>query len=375
MAAAQQQQQGGDSSLAPFWIVAAIFIFGWAIWSFAHAQIVSFIFEIRLIEAKLIGLFSHDIQNVVATIKNTSPESATFTQVTSISELIGDYLKYPIAVILGLFSIAMYFGHSGLHYKKTYNMQYLLDEEKVNWPQITPIAKLDLVNTELHIGPWAMGLTPMQFAKKHQLLQLERVLPVGGFSSAQAKIVATLRREDAYRIFTLQLGRYWTNVESLNIHTKALFAVFAARANRDREGATNLLLKIASSAASGKLDFSGAEELLKKHKDNNAVTKVIQSHAFVFTVMASMLLLARTDGVLASADFLWLKAVDRSLWFVLNSVGRQTPFSEVAGPIAHWIAERTIGHKLNVPMVEEAVKALDLAIQEVVYVPDENEQV
>ena len=58
---------------------------------------------------------------------------------------------------------------------------------------------------------------------------------------------------------------------------------------------------------------------------------------------------------------------------MLNSVGRQVPFPEVAGPFAHWIAERLVAHKLNVPMVEEAVKALEVAIKDIVYVPDDNE--
>lgn len=376
MAAPQQQGGGGgDNSLAAFWIVMAIFIFGWALWSFAHAHIVAFIFEIRLLEVKLISLFSHDVLKVGSTIKSTAPENVSFDQLADISSQIGDYLRYPTAIILGVLALAIYFGHANLQFKKSYNMQRLVDEEKVNWPQITPTSKLDLVSADIDVGPWAMSLTPMQFAKKYNLLQLERVLPSDAFSSQQAKVVATLRREEAYQIFALQLGRYWVDTNSLNIHTKALFAVFAARASRDREGATNLLLQIAASAASGKLDFSGAEELLKKHKDNKAVIKTIQNHAFIYTVMASLLVLARTDGVLATADFLWLKPIDRSLWFMLNSVGRQTPFSEVAGPFSHWIAERTIGHKLNVPMVDEAVKALEIAIQDVVYVPDEDEQV
>ena len=55
-----------------------------------------------------------------------------------------------------------------------------------------------------------------------------------------------------------------------------------------------------------------------------------------------MLVAARTDGVLASAEFLWLKPVDRQLWFMLNSIGRRTPFVEVSAPYAHWLVERRL---------------------------------
>ena len=87
--------------------------------------------------------------------------------------------------------------------------------------------------------------------------------------------------------------------------------------------------------------------------------------------MASMLEEARQDGVQASADFLWLKPLDRRLWYTLNTVGRQTPFIEVAGIFAHWIAEKEAQRRLRVPMVEEATNAVELALKDVVYRPDE----
>ena len=34
------------------------------------------------------------------------------------------------------------------------------------------------------------------------------------------------------------------------------------------------------------------------------------------------------------------------LWYTLNTVGRQTPFLEVAGIFAHWIAEREAGRRV-----------------------------
>jgi intracellular multiplication protein IcmP len=56
---------------------------------------------------------------------------------------------------------------------------------------------------------------------------------------------------------------------------------------------------------------------------------------------------------------------------MLNTVGRQTPFVEVAGPFAHWVAEKQIGRRLLVPMVEEATNALELSLKEIIYHPDE----
>ncbi len=119
------------------------------------------------------------------------------------------------------------------------------------------------------------------------------------------------------------------------------------------------------------LNFKGVDELLKKHYNTKAVQKIVQGHAYVLTVMAAMLKGARDDGVQASADFLWLKPMDRRLWYTLNTVGRQTPFIEVAGIFAHWRAEQEAQKRLVVPMVEEATNAVQLALKEVLYKRDE----
>src|SRR5262249_22032318 len=153
------------------------------------------------------------------------------------------------------------------------------------------------------------------------------------------KPAITLKHGAAHRIMTLQLGSMWTDLAKLPIHIQALFAIFAARTNRDRAAADQLLLQISKSSENGHLDFTGTQELLAKNANNKLVRRVVGRHAYVYTVMASLLELSRIDGVLASAEFLWLKPLDRKLWYVLNTVGRQTAVPEIAGAYAHWLAE------------------------------------
>ena len=89
--------------------------------------------------------------------------------------------------------------------------------------------------------------------------------------------------------------------------------------------------------------------------------------------MASMLEGARNIGVLASAEFIWLKPIDRGLWYMLNSVGRSTAVAEICGAYAHWIAESRNNGPLFAPMVGEAIKGLEIALTELIYHPDEEE--
>src|SRR5262249_46139657 len=158
-----------------------------------------------------------------------------------------------------------------------------------------------------------------------------------------------------------QLGSLWQGVDALPPHTKALYAAFSARIEHDTDACLAYLAKLARSAAKGTMDYSDTEEYLKKYK-SKAADLCQGKHAYVLTVMAGMLMLARADGVLASANFLWIKPVDRRLWYTLNCVGRQVSVPEVAGVFAHYFAERELGRALTVPMVEEATNALEKSI-------------
>jgi intracellular multiplication protein IcmP len=364
------QQQSSDNSLAPLWIIIALFVLGWLLWSFFHTQIVAFSLLIKSWEARCIAFFLPSVSYLPAEIKHLSPSDVAFSQLVDISQTVGNYLRYPIIVLLVVLALIIYFSHISLNFKKVYTMKSLTEAERQNWPQITPVVKLNLVKEDINQGAWAMALSPMQFAKKYQLLQEEKTVLTMTATAPRSQTTVQIRRDVAHHVFTLQLGEYWQGVQRLPQASKALLAIFAARANRDRDGSLKLLLQIAESTKTGRLNFSGMDALWEKHKNNKTVNRIIHSHAYVLTVMASMLDLARKDGVLASADFLWLKPTDRMLWFMLNSVGRQTVFPEVAGPFAHWNVERAMGRRLLSPMLDEAVKGLDVAIKDILYIPD-----
>jgi len=372
MAAPQQQQPQGDNSLAPLWIAIFFFLLFGLIWYLFQQQIVSFILKMKYAEAMFIALFTEKVIPIGNTAYAMSSVPVPFKDLAYIVKLIGEYLRYPVAIILLIMAGVVFYGHPTMRFKRTHTMRTLLEQERFNWPQIMPVSKVDLVKIHIEQGPWAMALTPMQFAKRYKLLYEEREnAELTKIGAQREKVTVGLLRAEAHQVFAMQLGQYWHGTEKLPIHVKALFGVFAARGNRDQDAAKAMLDQLGRSSVTGQLDFSGAEELVKKYKDTPLVSRVIQKHAFVMTVMASMLQLAREDGVVASADFLWLKLVDRPLWYTLNAIGRQTPPSEVGGIIAHWLAEKKLGRRISVPMVEEAVKALDLALKDVIYVPDE----
>jgi intracellular multiplication protein IcmP len=371
--------QGGggqpDNSMSIIWGVVAAFAAVGVIWFSFKSQIIYFYLSVKLFETHILNALFNDkymaLQTLIVTaMRNTG--NLNFPDVMLIGENVGNIVRYPLIALMFILAGVIYYGNPTGMFKRTYSMQDLVKLEKDNWPQVYPVVGLDLIKEDIDKGPWAMALQPVQFCKRHNLL--DEVKPERREGMARKdwdRINVVLKRGESNRVFAMQLGQLWNGPERLPPYAQALFAVFAARTNADSKVAADVIRRLNLSCRNSQLDMTGVSALIKKHAGTKLVQKVTNSHAYVLTVMASMLESARSDGVQASADFLWLKTRDRRLWYVLNTVGRQTPFTEVAGIFAHWKAEKEAGRQLQVPVIEEATNALELALQEVIYKRDE----
>lgn len=369
--AQQQQSSGGDNSMAPIWITVLVFITFFFLWKAGHKQIVTLVFYLNILQAKLVMWFLHDtsLPGVVYTMETIDPATIEWSQLVDFTQLVGNYIRYPFIAILASLAIYLYKSDLALKFRKIHDMKTLRQQEQNNWPAIMPVVKEDLVSQDINKGPWAMALTPMEFARKYNLLKKNDVLLDNQMPGEE--MTATVRRGDAKRVFTLQLGPTWDGFERCPVHVCALAAIFMARMNRDKESAKNILLSIDKSYSEGKPDFTAGLSVLKKYQNHESVQEILAKHAYLLTVMASLLEASRDDGVVPSAEFLWLKTIDRRLWYMLNCVGRQTPFSEVGGPFGHWRAEKTMGRRSLAPMIDESIKALEIAVKEVKLSPKE----
>ncbi|OGT68340.1 MAG: hypothetical protein A3J38_08890 [Gammaproteobacteria bacterium RIFCSPHIGHO2_12_FULL_45_9] len=371
-------QGQGDMSSNFFWLLVLMCGVGIGVWFFARAYIVWPVFAIRFVELwcfryladawnLIAGLFklpvwhANEYVNALQFIRTADPRTvsvAELSDLTSIAQQAGRFVAVCLLPVLG---VILFKSHRSAKFAQTYDMNALRKTEVNNWPQISPILSLDLVKQDLDEGPWAMAQTPFDFCKKNNLLSL--------IVQSDKKVYSTDQGR-AERLFILQMGPVLTSIRSFPIHVQALFVIFMSRATRDRKDAEKILIQISRSAVNGKLDFSGVVELLPKYENHAYVRWINKRHAYLLTFMATLLEMARSDGVLASAEFLWLKPVDRRLWFMLNAVGRQTGAVEVAGPFAHWVAERKLQRALRVPMVGQATRALEEAMNQTLYVED-----
>ena len=372
--------QDSDQTANFFWFICLLFGVALAFWWVDSEYIVRPVFFLRCYELDAIRFLAqlwipvaqafhlplpdiHKLDSLQVYMQTAVPQHVSWKNFAAINDAIGQWTRYPVSIFLFCLALFILIRKTG-QFQHNYNMKTLRVAGQEVWPQITPIISLDLVKEDIDKGPWAMAKLPLDFCRQHDLLLMKVV---------SGKRVWTLKQKPAYRLFALQLGPMWKGLDVLPIHVKALAVIFLARASGNRPLAKKFLSQIAASAATGKLDFSGVSDALKQFNNHRIISWLEKRHAYMTTFMATLLEIARSDGVLASAEFLWLKPVDRRLWFVLNSVGRRTSVVEVAGVFAHWKAEQKIGRLLKTPMIKAAVDGLDEALQNVLFV-DKGEQ-
>ncbi len=338
---------------------------------FFHDQILSVLLWLKYYELKLISILMPNthFRGLENWAHMTSVQRVTYGQLGLLSDEIGNVIKVPCAVISVVLGLILYFFHPQRLFTDIETTKTLADKVSEVFPAIKVVEELDLVKTSIDEGHWKMALTPVEFAKHHRLIQRDQ-------SSGELKI----NHLRAKMVFSAQLGAKWRGIEALRPYEKAIFAILAAFVNFKREDAESVLERIAASVKkknflTGDHDFSGTGVLLKKYATSPTVTEITQNHAYVKTVFTEMLNQARRSGIVANSLYLWLKPLDRTLWYTLNNVGRKAIFTEAGAIHAHWLTEKQVGYAVQDPIIDQAIHGLEIALKErVVEYSEEAEQ-
>lgn len=104
--------------------------------------------------------------------------------------------------------------------------------------------------------------------------------------------------------------------------------------------------------------------------ENNPIFQQITSkHAFVRTILIETVLQLRRLGVAQASEFSWLLYFDRTLWAILNNIGRPSYFIEGLAPCMHHEFEKKYGGKLAVVDTQLLVTAIGNEVNEYYYEP------
>lgn len=348
--------------------IALFFLF----WNYFEYQTKDMVRLFRLSEIKLVSLFVSDQYTVTiggedlplkASIKDIEAlpvERLDGALLGLISRLAMEPIKIPVAVIMGLMGFwALFFG-PGTQFRRKMNLDGLIAAQASTFPYIYPFIKFNPSTmpprppgtpVPAELPPFAEALGPEEWVAYNQI-----PVPDG-----------KLDRDAAYVAFARQLGPRWQGPLRLSPHKQILLAACCLKAARKRADSDAMLGRVAKCWSNEKgLQLGKDKKLLKdaravlrnKSLAGGVLSKCNQ-HSFETTVMLRALQTAREEGgVLAPAQFVWLRAYDRVLWYPLNNLGRQSFHMEALGAMAHFKAEKLTLRPIPKPKVDSAIDSI-----------------
>jgi intracellular multiplication protein IcmP len=188
----------------------------------------------------------------------------------------------------------------------------------------------------------------------------------------------------ARRELVRQLGAEWKGRSSASPTVRCVLAALALHGAERREEAAGLLGLLSEGLPVDKTDsgdgpekplafdpktLAVADRVLAETKAAVWAIEIMDAHHFTTPGLMSVLNAARLrSGVLAPAQFAFLKLVDRRLWYALHALGFESdgllahphPSQrvEAIGARAHWAAERAVGAPIPTPEFDAAIAAI-----------------
>lgn len=285
--------------------------------------------------------------------------SLTGTSMGMIEEKATSYLRWPLAVIFGSMAIYVTYFSPRSKFRTKHNLESFIKFQAKMWPVINPIVNFNPIKSSARtpgdtipdkLPLFAEALSPEEWTSFHRI-------PVTN---------GTVDREVTRRALILQLGPRWTTIQEQPAYYQALFAAFALKGSQKREESDEFLGKVSLcwDAKSGFHMTPGvASEVKRILGDQKLIEKTVQQadlHAYRTTAMLGALRFARSmGGVLAPAQFLWVRGQDRNLWYALNNLGRRSFHAEGMGAMAHYMAELAAKKPLPIPRVDTAIVTLN----------------
>lgn len=349
------KQQGHDLpnmiAIIAFTVMIVIFM----VWLAMHEQISSGIRWLRIGELHIAGLFTDKYEPLIRQLRHLDPKRITGEQVLLMSKITLDFFRYPVGAISLLMAIIAFRLKEKHPYTRRFGLEEMIKEQATAFPYTAPITKFNPLKDNFRmpgqaipekLPAFAEALTPEEWVAYHSL-------PIQD---------GKIDRDAARRALSQQLGGRWEGAKALPLWGQALFVAFSLKANGKREAGDNFLQELAQAWQPGKglVLTAKQKQFVKKNLIDPQVgritEKVAAQHAFNVPAMVHCLYIAREQGgVLAPAQFVWLRAINRNYWYALNNLGRGAVHAEAAGAIGHYRAEKSAGKPIPNPQLDEAV--------------------
>lgn len=361
MAYGNDGKDSGANSEMLYALVAVLLIGGaFLLWTYARPVVVYPAFAMDWFSIKVIelikGLGPRGIETLeyVESVFDGRNDAGTDVDWASFKEVrtrVGMQTRYVFALIVAGLSVWVFLKMKGDGYKRVFSLAggkgkapSLAKYQAMRWQVASVSANFEPDGRDSTIDP---SMTPLEWMKANGVAYED----------------SELNEESAEEAFANQLGKPWHGIAraSLPVQTVLLLSALHLTGNkaalRERSG-------IALAWSGGSDGTKACQEFVKRHIGNEKLKRIIENiagkHAYENTVVIAMITKSRDKaGVLASSDLLWVKKVDRSLWYTINNVGRRRFHIEGAGSICHYFGEHIGRNKMVDPYVKQAVEGLD----------------
>ncbi len=343
---------------------------GYLVWWFFDEQIKSAIRWLRYVEMAVISPFlgknfSVDWQeqpvnyrDLMNAAKNVPAENIDGVFLGALST-VGMYPYMLIAILLSMiFAFWALFRGPGTEHRTKYDINSLIKRQSSIFPIIAPMIDFNPMNIPARppgapvpseLPMFAEALSPEEWIVHNEI-------PLQG---------KKIDEEAASKAFAKQLGPRWRGAKHLEPYKQVMLAAFCLKAARKRADSDTMMGKLAQGwSEKGGIKISSAllreaRAVLNNPSLASSTLKKCNEHAWETTALIRALNTAREEGgVLAPAQFLWLRAHNRALWYPLNNLGRQSLHMEAIGAMAHYKAEKLARRPIPRPKVSDAVQSI-----------------
>lgn len=375
--AGQEKSSSHDNAIGYVLLLAVVAGMLILLWYFQSQNIRDVVRYLRIGEMWVSSHFvdTNEIVYIVPGNEKAAPQGLTFNQVYELAKVMpkeklnGPFMtmisttalapfSYVFTGIMILCGMWVLFNGPKSQYRRRYDINTLLKRQSTNFPYITPFIKFNPSNQP----PRAPGApVPAELPLFAEALGPEEWVAYHDVPVPDGK----LDQDAAYRVFAKILGKPWRGPVHLAPYKQVLLAAFCLKAQRKRAESDTMLGDLSKcwSIENGlKIDSKLLRQARSILKNRDKVGKIISKcnqHAYENTALLRALLTAREEGgVLAPAQFVWLRGFDRDLWYPLNNLGRQAYHAEALGTMCHFKAEKLIQRPIPRPKMEDAVKTL-----------------
>ncbi|WP_192484605.1 MULTISPECIES: hypothetical protein [Cysteiniphilum] len=341
-----------DTGMASFYVVTIILLLLLFLYWLFHDWIVYVVFLIKQVELMFIMLWDHSYVMLMNWSNHVLESQVTLKQLKYLSYNTSEAL-YPLFLSSGVVMIGLiFFYHPSRRYRTGFSMKSL---SLFIAKRFKKVFLLSEESSDVQNKLFETGLSPINYLKHCQLIKNHQL----DLNLLQKKLIE-------------QLGEVWHINTQLSIEVYGLFTAFALCVCDQRQASNELLERLtgyfsADGSVNKKLSrkrlYIDIDKYFPQCLDHPKIKQIITEHHFTSTLLCELLAQARRGGILASSGFLWLKKVNRTLWYVLNNVGRKTFFVEGAAVIVHWQAERSLKKPIATPMLQKLIMALQQEYQ------------